>query len=53
MANPAPQIFSVDQPNAFTLRLGPKKREMHIVPHHLARTSDRFKALLAIESPED
>ena len=52
MANPAPQILSIDQPNAFTLLLGPEKQEMLFDPNHLARTSDRFKTLLAIKLPE-
>ena len=52
MANPASQILSVDQPNAFTLRLGPDKQEMLVDPNRLARTSDRFKALLANKLPE-
>jgi hypothetical protein len=52
MANPVPQILSIDQPNAFTLLLGPEKQEMLVDPYHLARTSDRFKALLANKPPE-
>lgn len=52
MANLALQILFIDQPNAFTLLLGPEKQEMLVDPNHLARMSDRFKALLASKLPE-
>jgi hypothetical protein len=52
MANPAPKIVYLEQPNAVTLRLGQEKVEMLVDPNHLARTSDRFKAFLATKLPE-
>lgn len=52
MANPAPKIVYLEQPNAVTLRLGREQVEMLVDAKHLARTSDRFNALLAAKIPE-
>jgi hypothetical protein len=52
MANPAPRILYLEQPNAVTLRLGRDQIEMLVDAKHLARTSDRFNALLAAKIPE-
>lgn len=45
-------MLYLNPPNAFTLHLGPGKVEMLVDPNHLARTSNRFKALLAVGFPE-
>jgi hypothetical protein len=45
-------MFYLEQPNAVTLRLGRQQVAMLDDAKHLARTSDRFNALLAINIPE-
>lgn len=46
-------MLYLNPPNAFTLQLGPEKVELHVDLNHLACTSNRFKALLDVQWPED